>query len=183
MIHPKRGHELKAPPLIHQSVNLLLDQKFPAFFLSAHASPLQREHYTVWVARPSTPHETWTTVAKFDLHVLHSQKPSLEQRLCRTYELPGTWHGMGMRRISYSGHTLRTDSLGSYKICSLTKDPQTTRMKRPFTQDKHQGKVRSRRTLGNSFSLLALLSMNVSSSIFHPLKRMEVCTCPITAEQ
>jgi hypothetical protein len=153
MMHPTRGHELKAPPLIRQSIELPVDRRSPAFFLSAHASPLQREHYTVWVTCPDTPHATQTTVNKLDLslHVLQSQKPSLKQRLYGTYELPGTWHGMDMR-ISYSGHILRFNSLGNHKVCSLMKDPQTTRLKRPFTHDKRQGKVSRRRSFSDSFS-------------------------------
>jgi len=126
MTHPGQGRheiELKAPPLIHQSIMYPPGRSSPAFFLSAHASPLRRGHYTLWLACPQTPRTTRSlaTINKYDvsLQVLRSQEPSLQQLSSETYDLPGTWF-VADSRISYSGHVLRQNSAGAHRICWLT---------------------------------------------------------------
>jgi len=143
MNHCTRRHktDLKAPPLIHQSIKYPPGRRPPDFFLSAHASPLRKGHYTLWLACPQTPRTTrrLATINKYDvsLQILRSQKPSLKQLSSRTYDLPGTLFQADWL-VSYSGHVLRHDYTRAHKICWLTSP--NARSKQLCTHDKCLGK-------------------------------------------
>lgn len=145
MTHPvQSGHkstQLKAPPILYQPIMFPPDEDYPTFFLSAHASPLQKGHYRIWLICPEKPHvrRRLALIQKYDLSLDDpSRKPSLRQRSSKTCEIPGKCLPEDLR-ITYSGHILRNQFSSGHKIWPIAEAPETNGLKRTL----NMGKVRN----------------------------------------